>query len=167
MIFVNKCGMTHDGSSSPHKHLPFQVLLADDDNDDRFFFARALSELPIPTQLSTIEDGEQLMNYLTENHNMLPDIVFVDLNMPKKNGIECLSEIKSTEKLKLLPVVIISTSVLDDVADLIYEGGAHYYVRKTNVADLKKSLLHVLTLLVKNKFFRPARNKFVLSLVGV
>jgi CheY-like chemotaxis protein len=87
--------------------------------------------------------------------------------MPKKNGIECLSEIKSTEKLRLLPVVIISTSVLDDVADLIYEGEAHYYVRKTDMADLKKNLLHVLTLLAKNKFFRPARNKFVLSLVGI
>jgi CheY-like chemotaxis protein len=167
MIFVNKYGMTQDGSSSPHKHLPFRVLLADDDSDDRFFFARTLSELPIPTQLTTIEDGEELMNYLTENHNMLPDIIFVDLNMPKKNGIECLSEIKNTEKLKLLPVVMISTSVLDDVADLIYEAGAHYYVRKTNVADLKKNLLHVFTLLVKNRFSRPARNKFILSLVDV
>lgn len=158
--------MTQDGSSSPHDILPFQVLLADDDSDDRFFFARTLSELPIPTQLTTVEDGEQLMNYLSVNHSTLPDILFLDLNMPKKNGVECLSEIKSTEQLKLLPVVIISTSVHEDAANLIYNGGAHYYVRKTDIADLKKNLHHVLTLLAKNKFFRPARSKFILSLAG-
>jgi CheY-like chemotaxis protein len=159
--------MAQDESSPPHKHLPFQVLLADDDGDDRFFFTRTLSELPIPTQLSTFEDGERLMNYLSVNHITIPDILFVDLNMPKKNGVECLSEIKSTEKLKLLPVVIISTSVDEDVADIIFNGGAHYYIRKTDIADLKKNLYHIFTLLARNKFFRPARSKFILSLAGV
>jgi CheY-like chemotaxis protein len=167
MIFVIRYGMTQDGSSPPHDNVPFQVLLADDDSDDRFFFARTLSELPIPTQLTIVEDGEQLMNYLFANHNMLPDILFLDLNMPKKNGIECLAEIKSAKKLKLLPVVIISTFVHEEAANLIYNGGAHYYVRKKDIVDLKKNLHHVLGLLAKNKFIRPARNEFILSLAGV
>jgi hypothetical protein len=66
--------MTQNGSSPPHDNAPFQVLLADDDSDDRFFFARTLSELPISTQLTTVENGEQLMSYLSANHNTLPDI---------------------------------------------------------------------------------------------
>jgi len=166
MIFVLVYTMKQDGSSLPHNHTPIQVLLADDDSDDRIFFARMLSELSIPTQLTTVENGELLMIYLSEKHDKLPDIVFVDLNMPKKNGIECLSEIKNNEKLKLLPVIIISTSVHEDAADLIYNGGAHYYVRKTDITELKKNLHLVLTLLAKNKFSRPTRSNFVLSLAG-
>ena len=159
--------MNQDGSSVPHNNVPLQVLLADDDVDDRSFFARILKELSIPTQLTMIEDGARLMIHLSENYNRLPDILFIDLNMPRKNGVECLSEIKSNEKLKTLPIVIISTSVNEEAADLIFNGGAHYYIRKTEITDLKKNIDHVLTLLVKNKFSRPTRSKFILSLDAV
>lgn len=82
------------------------ILLVDDDKDDRFFFARALKALSIPTILVTISDGEQLMSYLSKNSEQLPDVLFLDLNMPRKNGNECLSEIKLNKKIKQLPVIL-------------------------------------------------------------
>ena len=146
---------------------PLNVLLADDDRDDRFFFDKVIREIPIRTRLVTIDDGEKLMSYLSENSKTLPDVLFLDLNMPRKNGSECLAEIKQNEKLKWLPVIIYSTSMYEDVADLLYNNGAHYYVRKTDLIELEKVLHHVLTLLTENRFARPGREKFILSLAGV
>ena len=143
---------------------PLQVLLADDDIDDRSVFEIVLSALPMPTRLETVEDGEELMSYLSENSENLPDVLFLDLNMPKKNGSECLSEIKSNPKLQRLPVIMYSTSVHNDVADQLYAKGAHYYFRKTDMIKIQNLLHHVLTLLVENKFARPTRDKFVLAL---
>ena|SRR5687767_8898046 len=143
---------------------PLHILLADDDRDDRFFFNKVLEILPVKTQLTTVEDGEKLMSYLSENSKNLPDVLFLDLNMPRKNGSECLLEIKQSEKLKSLPVIIYSTSMNEDVADLLYNNGAHYYIRKEDMVKLQKILHHVLTLLVENKFSRPSRAKFVLTM---
>ncbi len=117
-----------------------QLLLADDDADDRFFFDKVLKQLTIPTELKTVEDGEQLMFFLSENYNQLPDILFLDLNMPRKNGSECLAEIKNNKRLKDLPVIIYSTSLLDEMSDLLYKNGAYYYIRKTDIQELKKIL---------------------------
>lgn len=151
---------------SSHK-ASIHILLADDDRDDRFFFQDALSELSIPTQLTTVEDGEKLMTYLSENSDKLPDVLFLDLNMPCKNGPECLAEIKSNKQLQKLPVIIYSTSLHDTVANELYKNGAHYYIRKTDLTELKKVLYRVLTMMVEKKFARPLRNKFILSLVDV
>lgn len=121
------------------------ILLADDDKDDRFLFQEALSELPISTELKTVHDGEQLMNYLNENAKNLPDVLFLDLNMPRKNGFECLSEIKITDELKHLPVIMFSTSYPrdmhyeQDMINMLYKIGAHDYIRKpANFGELKE-----------------------------
>lgn len=84
------------------------ILLADDDKDDRFFFKMALDALSTPTELVAVVDGEKLMDYLTENVHQLPDVLFLDLNMPRKNGFECLSEIKLNPDLHALRVIIFS-----------------------------------------------------------
>lgn len=140
----------------------FHLLLADDDQDDRFFFNKALQEVPIPANLTTVKDGENLMRYLSKNSKELPDALFLDLNMPRKNGTECLIEIKSNKILKELPVIIYSTSHPEDVADLLYENGAHYYIRKASFAELEKALQRILTLMIEKKFTRPSRNQFIL-----
>ncbi|MGZ4037197.1 MAG: response regulator [Bacteroidia bacterium] len=141
------------------------ILLADDDVDDRFFFDKVLKALPIASRLATVDNGEKLMDLLVKSNTALPDILFLDLNMPRKNGSECLSEIKSDPLLKQLPVVIYSTSMHEDVAELLYEAGAHYYVRKTNMKELKRVLTFILTLLMEKDFARPSQDKFILSLV--
>lgn len=140
-----------------------KILLADDDKDDRFFFDKAIKELDIPTELITVEDGEQLMSYLSENSENLPDVLFLDLNMPRKKGSECLSEINLNPKLKDLPVIIYSTSLHEDVADQLYRNGAFYYVQKTDLSELEKILLQVLTRIAEKKFTRPPREGFILN----
>ena len=71
------------------------IILADDDEDDRMLFTDAFDELKISTKVQTFKDGAELMSYLNSDEAVLPEILFLDLNMPKKNGIECLKEIKS------------------------------------------------------------------------
>ncbi len=116
------------------------------------------------TRFVTVVDGEKLMSYLSENYLNLPDVLFLDLNLPRKNGMECLSEIKQSEKLKDLPVVIYSTHLHEKVADLLYQAGAHYYIRKTDMIELAKILHRVLNRLVVNKFARPELDKFIFTM---
>lgn len=139
------------------------ILLADDDKGDRSVFKKALKELPASIRLTTIQDGEQLINFLSENTAKLPDLLFLDLNMSRKNGNECLSEIKRNEKLKQIPIIIYSTALKDDVADVLYQNGAHYCLKKSNPSDLHRSLNKVLRLLSKNPR-QPPRNRFVVNL---
>ena len=156
--------MNQQETITPNTYIPINVLLADDDIDDRYFFDKVLKSLPVRTELATVEDGEKLMSYLAENSEKLPDILFLDLNMPKKNGSECLVEIKQDERLKKLPVIIYSTHRHEKDSDILYEKGAHYYIRKTDMIELAKTLHHILRLMVENKFERPARDKFNLTM---
>ena len=140
------------------------LLLADDDKSDRNFFKEALEGLPIKTELTTVHDGEQLMQFLAESMDHLPQVLFLDLNMPRKNGFECLSEIKQNEKLKELPVIIISTSSDQEEANRLYETGAHYYIRKPNTfSELKELIYQALIFATEEKMIRPAIANFVLK----
>jgi CheY-like chemotaxis protein len=133
------------------------VLLADDDTDDCSFFDKALREIPIATHLTTVRDGEQLMNHLSKNSEHLPDVLFLDLSMPRKNGFECLSEIKENEKLKDLPVVMFSTSFPQDMnyeenmINILFKIGAYDYIRKSgDFAQLKQVIHNTLNKVVEN-----------------
>ena len=140
------------------------ILLADDDRDDSILFQDILDELPVSTHLTTVFNGEQLMQLLHETKEQLPDVLFLDLNMPRKNGLVCLSEIKNSEKLKLLPVIILSTSYEPDVVSLLYKKGAQYYIRKPNsYSQLKRLIHHALNLTAKTNIEYPLQENFVLS----
>ncbi len=141
------------------------ILLADDDTDDCIFFKDALETMPVLTAFTAVHDGEQLMHLLTNEANKLPDILFLDLNMPRKNGFECLTEIKQNKKLKNLPVVIFSTSLEQDVVNMLYQNGAHFFIRKPSEFSLfKKIILYTLTLIMLEKFSKPEKENFVLSI---
>ncbi len=157
--------MTQNKISGLGTNIPIRILLADDDEDDRHFFGRILEEIEIKTSLVTVVDGEKLIQYLLKNSANLPDIIFMDFNMPRKNGLQCLSEISADEKFRQLPVVIYSTSLQDRNADLLYDKGAYYYVRKTNLEELKKYVRHILMMITENKLIRPARAEFIVNLV--
>jgi len=140
------------------------ILYADDDTDDCIFFKEALGELLLSTNLTTVNDGEQLMQLLTNETNELPHILFLDLNMPRKNGFECLSEIKQNKKLKDLPVVIFSTSFEQEVVNLLYKNGAQYFIRKPSVfLQFKEIILHALTLILQENVSQPTKENFVLT----
>ena len=143
---------------------PLNLLLADDDTDDCFFFKEALKELTIAAKLTTVNDGVQLMELLSGKEIQLPDALFLDLNMPRKSGLECLSEIKATEKLMNLPVTILSTSLDINVVNLVYEKGANYYIRKPGEFDkFKEVIFEAVTLISRSKLSQPARDNFILE----
>jgi CheY-like chemotaxis protein len=147
------------------QNTPLNVMLADDDKDDRFFFEKALQDVSIPTLLITVKDGQELMDYLFKNSDHLPDVLFLDINMPRKKGSECLSEIKADPKLKALPVIIYSTSYQEDIAEEFYKTGAHYYMQKRDFPELAKAIHRALTMLAENPS-QPARDKFVIPLIA-
>ena len=139
------------------------ILLADDDHDDCLFFTDALDELALNTSLVTVHDGEQLMQYLKTVSANLPDALFLDLNMPRKNGFECLTEIKTHQIFKNLPVIVYSTSFDAEKANQLYNLGANYYICKpTNFEDLKK-VIHKAILLVNQNSGQASKENFLLN----
>ncbi len=140
------------------------LILADDDPDDRMLFNDALKELPVQHVLKTVNDGEQLMSVLTSNTGKLPDVIFLDLNMPRKNGFECLSEIKVNEQLKTLPVIIYSTSLDYNVVDMLYDRGADRYIRKPGDFSMLKQIIQKALLTVsQNSNTRASRDNFIIK----
>lgn len=123
-------------------NITMHVLLADDDQDDRLFFADAFNELSLKIKLKIVNDGEELMKYLKTPNITLPSVVFLDLNMPRKNGIDCLKEIRSNETLKNLSVAIYSTSSNPEDVDNAFVLGANIYIKKPNNFDTLKKALH-------------------------
>jgi CheY-like chemotaxis protein len=125
---------------------PLHVLLADDDLDDCIMFEKALKELPIMTNLKTVYDGDGLLKELSLKNGGLPDLIFLDLNMPRINGVECLHIIKTSDELKNIPVVIFSTSVHETLARKLIDKGARECIRKpSSFPELKKVILNTLS----------------------
>ncbi len=143
----------------------YNLLLADDDEDDCDFFREALGETTIKADLLTVHDGVQLMNFLENNElKNFPDVIFLDLNMPRKNGIECLTEIKENERLKGLPIIIFSTSLDSEIVNNLYQKGASYYIRKPGeFSKLKTVIEKALTIASENNFKQPERANFILQ----
>ncbi|RZJ65939.1 MAG: response regulator [Flavobacterium sp.] len=130
----------------------------DDDQDDRSIFNDALSELKMETSLTMLEDGRDLVGYLEDPKNKRPDILFLDLNMPYKSGVECLKEIRAIQKFKDLSVAIYSTSNSEKDMEDTFINGANIYIRKPNdFTQLKKVLTEVLS--INWQFHTSALNK--------
>jgi len=123
------------------------IILADDDEDDRLLFTDAFSELRINTKVNTFNDGVELMDYLNSPDAVLPNVLFLDLNMPKKNGIECLYEIKQNNKFSDIAIAIFSTSSSEEHIEETFVQGANIYIKKpSDFATLKKVLSDVVTI---------------------
>jgi CheY-like chemotaxis protein len=115
------------------------LILADDDMDDCLLFKEAITELDIKAGLTVVHDGEQLMNLLSNGMANLPDVVFLDLNMPCKNGIECLSEMEKLSLAKPIPVFVFSTAVTRELAaSLSSKGALQCFQKPSDYAGLKR-----------------------------
>jgi CheY-like chemotaxis protein len=125
-----------------HDHI--LITLADDDEDDRLFFTDAFEELKINTVVNTVNNGKELLNFLNHPDTVLPNIIFLDLNMPILNGIDCLKEIKLNDKFRDIAIAIYSTSSSDQDIENTFVLGANIYIKKpSNFNDLKKILSDV------------------------
>lgn len=113
------------------QNAPVHILLADDDDDDTSLFQEALEQVPTVTKLDVAENGMELMDILGRLMAK-PDLIFLDMNMPVKNGMECLIEIRNSASYKDIPVVILSTSIADYLIQSAYQAGANLYIQKPN-----------------------------------
>ena len=139
------------------------ILLADDDGDDRLFFAEAIAELDQKIQLSTVKDGDELMKYLS-NTIILPHFIFVDLNMPFKNGLQCLEEIRANPAYHDVCVILYSTTARQGDIDKGYERGANLFINKPNsFTDLVAIMRRVLSFDLKD-CHNMSKDKFFLKL---
>ncbi|OBQ55896.1 response regulator [Tamlana sp. s12] len=123
------------------------IALADDDDDDRMLFSEAIEEIAIQTKLMLFNHGQELMDYLTQPKIELPNLIFLDLNMPIKNGMQCLKEIRNNPVLKDLCVAIYSTSSSEVDIEETFLNGANIYVNKpNNYSKLREAIEKVLQL---------------------
>jgi CheY-like chemotaxis protein len=121
---------------------PSRILLADDDADDRELFEEALADIHPNAVLTTAQDGEELMFILQNYHK--PDLLFLDLNMPRKNGKECLREIVKDPGLQQIPIIIYSTSVNPVDIEETFSLGAIRFLRKPNsYEELKRNVSEI------------------------
>ena len=137
---------------------PFHILLADDDEGDRLLFKVAFSELQIETVVHTVNSGIQLMEWLNMKDVPLPYLLFLDLNMPPKNGLECLKEIKSNEKLKDIFIAIFSTSDNEKDMEESFRNGANVYITKPNDFNMLKQVLEK-AVKTASKYQDPSMNR--------
>lgn len=137
------------------QNTPRIIYLADDDEDDRLLFLDAVQELSLPVTVKASEDGNQLLNTLFKADEALPEIIFLDINMPVKNGFQCLEEIRS-KQFNDIKVIMLSTSRSPDNINLSYQLGADFYaVKPSTFQELKKLLQSILTI----DWSAPVRNK--------
>jgi len=121
-----------------HSRKPVTILMADDDPDDRLLTKEALEGIDSISQLDFVEDGVQLMAYLHRHGQYehlqgspLPALILLDLNMPKKNGLETLQEIKSDPHLRRIPIVVLTTSEVAADVYKSYDNGANSFISKS------------------------------------
>ncbi len=118
---------------------PLCFFLADDDEDDVFLFREVLREVAPEAKFSSAMDGQDALDKLKSPHIPLPHIIFLDLNMPRLDGRECLRELKLDNTLKNVPVVMYSTSSQQRDVELCREIGAAAFITKpSSVVVLKK-----------------------------
>ncbi|SIS42857.1 Response regulator receiver domain-containing protein [Zobellia uliginosa] len=123
------------------------IALADDDEDDRMLFSEAIEEITIKTQLTCFKHGQELMEHLNTPNIALPNLIFLDLNMPIKNGMQCLKEIRSNPALRDLCIAIYSTSSSEKDIEETFLNGANIYLNKpNNFVKLQDSVERILQL---------------------
>jgi CheY-like chemotaxis protein len=125
------------------------VLLADDDRDHGFLFKHILNQVDPFKTLTIVHDGEELMAFLSQQ---TPDLLFLDLNMPCKNGLECLVEIRERLKLTGLPIVVYTSSThMTDIQKSYLHQADLYMVKPFNSFHLRNALESVLNMNWKAK----------------
>jgi len=116
---------------------PVKILMADDDEDDRLMAREALEEAHFSNDIYFVENGEELLDYLHHRGKYSnpadsphPGLILLDLNMPKKDGREALKEIKADQKLRHIPIVVLTTSKAEDDIFKTYRLGVNSFITK-------------------------------------
>jgi CheY-like chemotaxis protein len=130
---------------------PIEILIADDDEEDRMLIIDALRESRLNNKIQQVENGEELIQFLKnegkfadKNNFATPGLILLDLNMPKKDGREALKEIKANQKLRSIPIVVLTTSKAEEDILRSYDLGVNSFITKpvtfTSMVDVMKTL---------------------------
>ncbi len=137
------------------------IFLADDDDDDSLLFKEALANISSGIKVSLAIDCQQLLSFL---QIYKPDAIFLDLNMPGKNGLECLREIRSMNRFDHIPVIMYSTSEREKDIEACFQEGANFYLVKPYsfkaIIEMLQTLLHST---LNTKTTKPNWEAFVLK----
>jgi CheY-like chemotaxis protein len=127
---------------------PSVIVMAEDDLDDRLLIKDALAESNWPADLRFVDNGEEMMDYLARKGKYAdaprPNLILLDLNMPRKDGREVLREMKMDAELKRIPVVVLTTSKADTDIERTYELGANSFISKPIEFDALVRLMRLL-----------------------
>lgn len=118
-----------------------RFLLVDDDEDDICVFKEVLEDVNPAINLACAGDGKEALKLLKQEQNKLPDVIFLDLNMPLMGGKECLSELKKDPQLKRIPVIMYTTSSQSkDIEETMLSGAICFITKPTSLRELKNIL---------------------------
>lgn len=137
------------------------ILLAEDDSDDVFLFQLALKEMPFPINMRHAENGEVLFTLLKQ---YIPELLFLDIHMPCKDGVSCIIEIRKNREYDNLPVVMYTSHATENYVDDCFRNGANMYMVKSKTfKELVENLKTIFSFDWKKQMFYPPKQQFVLS----
>lgn len=138
-----------------------QVLIAEDDDEDFELLRDAIEELKLSVVIERAENGDILIKILNEK---IPDLLFMDILMPCKDGRQCLKEIRSNRKYDLLPIIVFSSlRVWDEVEFCFREGANLFSVKPSSLAELKIILERIFSIDWKKTVYYPPLTQFVIN----
>ena len=139
-----------------------KVLFVDDDSDELYLFNEALEQSGLSVSLSRAQNGNQLLELLSNEET--PDIILIDINMPHKDGIEALSEIRSNTNFNNIFIIIYSIAVDKALIKKVYDIGANLYLIKPNDFEGMLTVVKKVFSIDYENFTRPVREQFVVNL---
>ena len=125
------------------------ILLVDDDADDRKDFQEALNEIDDTIHCVSAKDGQQALQLLKSGNGALPDVIFLDLRLPRINGKQCLMQIKADDRLKHIPVIIYTTTKDEEVAEELQQLGAVHFISKPEDPE---EIFYILSLVLEERW---------------
>jgi len=121
-------------------------FLIDDDIDDREIFTLALKDIDSSIKCTTAKDGAEALDFIENNKDFIPDFIFLDLNMPRINGKECLVEMRKIARLQNMPIYIYTTSSSDkDKLELLNMGATGFITKPYTIKKLVEILSQIIS----------------------
>ncbi|MCW3104214.1 MAG: rcp1 3 [Bacteroidetes bacterium] len=128
------------------------IMVVDDDEDDRKLFCRALNQVSQDIGCLRASNGKDALEYLGDAKNSVPEIIFLDINMPVMTGWEFLTKVKKDGRMKSIPIIIFSTSSNQRDINIAYDLGAASYCVKPDEPDDLKKMLHMVVEHIDHNF---------------
>ena len=143
-------------------HRSTNIVLADDDEDDYLFLKSAAEQSTSPVSITHVLNWLELLRRVSRTP--LPDIIFLDLNMPVKNGLECLELLRAEQKYDSISIIIYSTSRSRKDIDEAHRLGANYYVVKpSSQAEITRLIEKICNMNKEMLLARPEKESFLLA----